>query len=299
MKSRWARASTTRTRRVVARSLGDDPAPVDGERRARGARHRDGAEDERPRRGDREAPPHRHAGEHRGVDEVVAPEVQDRAMRGLQVLEPGELAVAPVEDRVDEEGEGARELPNRRRREEERRRAEADRHADHRDRVRGDRGAHQPPRDGERDAALHVARHEALAGLDQAPEEPRLGGRDRGGSQGERPVPVERVARGNSQSSPRAATVASAVPARAAAATTRPDLHLDHRDGPVAEVEPIGLEWHPVQPVEPAGSRHDVVRHENDPARQAGRDSRPRRGRRLDGALRAERRVARRPTSTR
>src|SRR5207245_4402037 len=88
----------------------------------------------------------------------------------------GELAVAAVEDRMRQEQEGADELIRGRRRQEERRaeQAEPDAHDGHD--VRRDTGDRQPARDRQRDPSLEVARHEPLALLDQAAQEPRLGG---------------------------------------------------------------------------------------------------------------------------
>ncbi len=54
-----------------------------------------------------------HAGEHADVDDVVSPEVEDGASGRLHELEPGELAVAAVEDRVRQEQERADELIRR------------------------------------------------------------------------------------------------------------------------------------------------------------------------------------------
>ena len=178
MKSRLASASTTR---AVASDMGGfgcipvlertavatPTAPMaaiaqqQGKDRARG-----------------EAPAHRHAPEDHHVDDVVAPEVEDGAARRLEELEPRELAVAAVENRVAEEDEGAQHLPCGPGGQEERRAAEPDGDADERDRVRGDGRPREPARHREREAPLEVARHEALGVLDQAPQQPGLGGGD-------------------------------------------------------------------------------------------------------------------------
>src|SRR5206468_2105736 len=82
----------------------------------------------RPRLGDRACPRESDREEDRDVDDVVAPEVEDAAPAGLQELQARELAVAAVEDRVEEEEERARQLHHRPLGEEERRAREADAH---------------------------------------------------------------------------------------------------------------------------------------------------------------------------
>src|SRR5712692_5922523 len=155
-------------------------AAEDARGRGEGARDRHGPERERPRRVDRDAPAGRDAGEDGDVHQVVAPEVENRAAPRLEELEPRELAVAPVEDRVRQEEEGAGHLPAGRDRQEERRAREADRDAHERHRVGRHPRPEEPARERERDPALDVARHEPLALLDEAPEEPALRGGDVG-----------------------------------------------------------------------------------------------------------------------
>ena len=96
-------------------------------------------------------------------------------MGRLHELEPGELAVAAVEDRMRQEQERSDELIRGRRRQEERRAEQADPHAHECHHVRRDARDRQPARDRQRDLPLEVARHEALALLDEASQEPRFG----------------------------------------------------------------------------------------------------------------------------
>src|SRR5207245_10577293 len=110
-----------------------------------------------------------------GWDAAVAPESEARPARRLPEFEPGELAVAAGEDRMRQEQQGPDELIRGRRRQEERRaeQAEPDAHDGHD--VRRDTRDRQPARDRQRDLSFDMARHEALALLDQAAQEPRLG----------------------------------------------------------------------------------------------------------------------------
>ena len=77
---------------------------------------------------------------------------------------------------MQEEEEGARHLPLRHRGEEEGRAGEADGERDTGHAVRGEGRPDEPPGHRERDAPLHVARHEALAVLDEGAKEPRFRG---------------------------------------------------------------------------------------------------------------------------
>src|SRR5204863_10076603 len=104
----------------------------------------------------------------------------DSAPARLEELQARELAVAAVEDRVEEEEERSYQLRRGALREEERRAREADGDGGERHRVRRDARRREAPRDRERDLPLDVPRHEALLVLDQAAEEPALGRREVG-----------------------------------------------------------------------------------------------------------------------
>src|SRR6267378_2235729 len=101
-------------------------------------------------------------------------EIRASAAALLQKLEPGELAVAAVQDRMRQEEQGPRELVGGRGGEEERGAGEADRDAHERHDVGSHGGGDQASGDGERDSALEVARGDPFAALDEAPEQPRL-----------------------------------------------------------------------------------------------------------------------------
>src|SRR5881396_204841 len=91
----------------------DDPPEEDrgrADRRDAG----DSAEPQRPGRAAVAAPSHGDAQEHGDVHDVVAPEVEHRAPAGVLKLQPRELAVAAVEDRVSQEEQSTGELPPRR-----------------------------------------------------------------------------------------------------------------------------------------------------------------------------------------
>src|SRR2546422_3192328 len=84
--------------------------PEDARRRSQPARDRHGPEGERPRRSGGETAPGGDAPEHGDVDEVVAPEIEDRAAARLDELEARQLTVAAVEDRVGQEEKAPDEL---------------------------------------------------------------------------------------------------------------------------------------------------------------------------------------------
>ena len=153
MKSRCEKASTRRASAAIGahQRLAVDEAPRGDGGGAEGPRHRQAAEEERPRRVAGQAPADGHAGEDGLVHEVVAPEVEDGPAARLQEFQPGDLAVAAVEDGMGEEEEGARDLGQRVDGQEERRPQQADAHADQGDHVGRDRRPHQPAREGERE----------------------------------------------------------------------------------------------------------------------------------------------------
>ena len=116
----------------------------------------------RPGLPDRAAPGDGERGEHRDVDEVVAEKVERAAEARLLELQPRELPVAAVEDRVPEKEHASRDLARRIRRGERPRGRQAQREADERHRVGRDRGSRQPPGHGERDPAADEPRQDAV-----------------------------------------------------------------------------------------------------------------------------------------
>src|SRR5215472_4847729 len=132
---------------------------------------------ERPEAAGPEPEAERHAREDRDVDDVVAPEVEDAAVARLLELQPGELGVASVDDRVEQEQDSAPDLDGRPCGEEERRAGDADPDGDQRHLIGSDAGTGELPRDGERDRPVEVLRHEAFFVLDEAAEQVALGAR--------------------------------------------------------------------------------------------------------------------------
>ena len=158
----------------------------------------------------------------------LSPQKSSRAPPGdSRNFEPGQLAVAAVEDRVGQEQQTARHLQQRIPRQEEGRPEQADRQAHQGHRVRGDRGPHQATGDREREPALDVAGHEPLGVLDQALQEPGL--RGLGPVTANQRKPAGRIARGGDV---RAATgqLRDRV-RRARRAEQGVSVHLVHRGG--------------------------------------------------------------------
>ncbi len=145
--------------------------PVDEERGSERAHHRRGAEKQRPTRACRQRPTDGHAGEDGGVDDVVAPEIEDATEFGFLELQPRQLPVASIHDRVQQEQQRAHRLPGPVRREKEGRAEDADRRRDHADLRRLDGGRRKQARDPQRDRPVEVPRHEPVGVLDQPPQQ--------------------------------------------------------------------------------------------------------------------------------
>ena len=222
-----------------------------------------------------EAPADGHAAEDRHVDGVVAPEIERRAALGFEELQPRDLAVAAVQDRVQEEEERARDLPAGGRGEEERRRRQADGERDERHRVRGDRGPDEAPRQRERDQPLDVAGHEALGVLDETAQQPRLGAAQVAGRANSEAAllirgPLDRRepafeggdALGRARRAPRGVEHRLRI------------VGVHHGDLRGIHPERLGLERHGGQGPQPPRLRDDVGRHEDHTpsSRLRGRD---------------------------
>ncbi len=197
---------------------------------------------------------------------IVAPEIQRRSAGAFEELQPGDLAVAAVEDRVQEEEKRPGQLERRRRREKKRGPREAYYQAGESQGIRCHGGPDEAPRERQRDPPLDVTRHEAFRVLDETAQQPRLRrgevarGPERkaalgvGGSLHDR----EPLPQGDQQ-------FRGAGPARSVQHGLRiAGVHDRHLRG--IHPERFGFERHRGQRFQPARLRDDVVRHENQPA---------------------------------
>src|SRR5262245_57502037 len=111
---RAARRRYGRQQRAAARPR-THRVEIDERRAGDRAGHRGRGEPERPPLADRTAPGHAESREDRDVYGVVRPEIEDPSAAGLLELQAGDLAVATVQDRVEEEEDSARDLARQRR----------------------------------------------------------------------------------------------------------------------------------------------------------------------------------------
>src|ERR1700752_5482948 len=97
------------------------------------------------------------------MDDVVADEVEARTELGFLVGEPGELAVAAVDDGREQEEERARDLRARGTTRKEQPPRDADRHRGERDLVRRDSGRHEQAGGGAGETTVDEAREPTVA----------------------------------------------------------------------------------------------------------------------------------------
>ena len=173
---------------------------------------------------------------------------------------------------MGQEEERSDELVGRRRRQEERGAHEPDGEAHQRHRVGRHTRRDEPSREGERDPPLEMARHEALALLDETPQEPgfrtpHVAARrqDESARQLEGAVALRKYA------SKLAEQLSGAPVARRAREDARRVRALDHRGQRRIDVERLRAELRLEERPEPARLGNDVRRHDHDPARRARR----------------------------
>ena len=86
-------------------------APIDEPGRSQVAEGRRGAKQQRPRRPNRQAPTGGHARKDDNVNDIVAPEIDNSAKSRFLKLQPGQLSVASVQDRMCKEQKRSDSLP--------------------------------------------------------------------------------------------------------------------------------------------------------------------------------------------